>query len=60
MLQDVLKKGVIRVRRTVVFIREIAKMRIRYGCRCIHVLVRPECWAVNDKRGSAVVDHDTS
>ena len=31
-------------------IKEIAQTRIRYGYRRIHVLLRREGWAVNQKR----------
>ncbi|ACK50447.1 hypothetical protein Msil_1494 [Methylocella silvestris BL2] len=31
-------------------IKEIAETRVRYGYRCIHVLLRREGWAVNAKR----------
>lgn len=30
--------------------KEIAKTRVRYGSRRIHVLLRPEGWDVNAKR----------
>jgi putative transposase len=30
--------------------REIAEVRVRYGARRIHILLRREGWAVNHKR----------
>jgi len=34
-------------------IREITQTRVRYGYRCIHVLLRREGWAVNKSSGAS-------
>lgn len=31
-------------------IREIAAARVRYGCQCIHILLRREGWLINHKK----------